>query len=253
MTDRVYAAKATGYDAVGLYLGAWSSFENNPEELERFDHALEKTGLSVANIETLRGWATPNLPDTECLRREEAVWTIAERYESRYVQVIGNYTGTIIQAAEGFGSLCDRAAEYGLLVGLEAVPEMTNIDSLGLAYEIVERANRTNGGLCFDSWHLARSTNNISDLSDIPGDRIFATQWNDGPRNKIIDDYRTDTLSTRVPPGEGEFLLSEMISALRSTGSQAPVGLEVPSVKLWEMPIKDAAATTIDAMKTLLF
>jgi len=123
------------------------------DEIEKFDQALEETGIPLANIETLRGWASPNGPDSKCLQMEQEVWDIAEKYESRYVQVIGNYTGTVEEAAEGFASLCDRAADHGLLVGLEAVPEMTNIETLGLAYEIVERANKDNGGLCFDSWH----------------------------------------------------------------------------------------------------
>jgi len=252
MADRVYAASKTGYDAIGIYLGAWASMQKNPNELEKFDQALNETGIPVANIETLRGWASPNRPDSNCLNMEAAVWSIADKYQSRYVQVIGDYSGTIEEAAEGFGSLCDRAGEHGLLVGLEAVPEMTNIDTLGLAYEIVDRANRINGGLCFDSWHLTRSTNNVDDLLEIPGERILSTQWNDGSLKKVFDDYYTDTLSTRVPPGEGEFSLIEMISAIRSSGSLAPIGLEVPSEELWQSPITDAAAASINGMKSLL-
>ena len=252
MADRVYAAAATGYDAIGIHLGAWTSMKDDSKKLEDFDQALEETGIPLANIETLRGWASPSFADSKCLRMEQEVWAIAEKYDPRYVQVIGDYTGTIQEAAEGFASLCDRAAEHGLLVGLEAVPEMTNIETLGLAYEIVDRANRDNGGLCFDSWHLTRSTNDINDLKKIPGEQILSTQWNDGPLKKVIDDYYTDTLSTRLPPGEGEFSLSEMISVFRSNGSPAPIGIEVPSKELWECPILDAAEASIQGMKSLL-
>ncbi len=252
MADRVYAAHKTGYDAIGIHLGAWAYMQEHPEDLERFDQALDETGLPVANIETLRGWASPSGPDSNCHRMEEDVWNIADKYESRYVQVIGDYTGTIEEAAEGFGSLCDRAAEHGLLVGLEAVPEMTNIGTLGLAHEIVDRANRSNGGLCFDSWHLTRSTNNPDDLLKIPGDRIFSTQWNDGPLEKVFDDYYTDTLATRLPPGKGEFSLQRMIFSIQAIGSSAPIGLEVPSKELWECPITEAAAVSINGMRSLL-
>jgi len=252
MADRVYAASQTGYNAIGIYLGAWSSMQENPEELERFDQALEETGIPLANIETLRGWASPNMPNPDCLVMEQSAWDIADKYEARYVQVIGDYSGTVEEAAEGFGSLCDRASAHGLLVGLEAVPEMTNIGTLGLAHEIVDRANRTNGGLCFDSWHLTRSTNNVDDLLQIPGELILSTQWNDGPLQKVFDDYYTDTLSTRVPPGDGEFSLLEMISAFRASGSPAPIGLEVPSQALWKLPITEAAEASINGMKSLL-
>ena len=252
MADRVYAAAGAGYSAVGIYLTAWDQMRNNPSEIEVFEQALLDTGLALANIETLRGWASPNCPSEQCLESESAAWEIADRFKCRYVQVIGNYTGTIEEAAEGFATLCDRASEHGLLVGLEAVPEMTNIETLGLAFEIVERANRANGGLCFDSWHLTRSTNDVRDLQKIPSDRILSTQWNDGSLEKTFDDYYTDTLSTRVPPGEGEFQLREMMSVIKKMNCQSPIGLEVPSKTMWAMPINDAALSSMNGIKTIL-
>ena len=252
MVARVRAASAVGFSAVGMHLGAWVQLTKHPDRIDELEHALDECNMALANIETLRGWASPSSPSEKCLMQESMVWEITKRFQCRYVQVIGNYTGTVEEAAEGFGSLCDRAADHGLLVGLEAVPEMTNIETLALAYEIVERANRDNGGLCFDSWHLTRSTNNVSDLESIPGEKILSTQWNDGPLEKVFDDYYTDTLSTRLPPGQGEFSLSDMILAFRSIGSPAPIGLEVPSRDLWECPILDAAEMSIQGMKSLL-
>lgn len=54
---RVHAAAASGYAAIGLFLGAYASLRERPAELELVDAALESTGLVIANIETLRGWA----------------------------------------------------------------------------------------------------------------------------------------------------------------------------------------------------
>ena len=252
MTARVFAAEKAGFDAIGIYLGAWTQMKTNPSEIEIFDQALRDSGLGLANIETLRGWASPNGPSEQCLAMESSVWEIADRFKCRYVQVIGDYTGTLEQAAEGFASLCDRAAEHGLLVGLEPVPEMTNIENLSTASEIVERADRANGGVCFDSWHLTRSTNKVSDILKIPDGKILATQWNDGPAEKVYDDYYTDTLGTRVPPGEGQFLLAEMLDVIRAVNCQAPIGLEVPSKDLWAAPIEQAAEASIKGMKRLM-
>ncbi len=252
MTERVHAAEKAGFDAIGIYLGAWSQMKKNPIEIDTFEQALCDSRLALANIETLRGWASPNKPSEQCLATESTIWEIADRFHCRYVQVIGNYTGTLEQAAEGFASLCDRASEHGLLVGLEAVPEMTNIENLVTASEIVERADRENGGLCFDSWHLTRSTNDIEDISKIPEGKIFATQWNDGPAEKVYDDYYTDTLGTRVPPGDGQFLLKEMLDAIQAANCIAPVGLEVPSTSLWTAPIDQAALASITGMKNIM-
>ena len=252
MTARVKAASEAGFSAVGIYLGAWMQLTKNPEHIDQLEHALDECNMALANIETLRGWASPSSPSEKCLMQESMVWEIAKRFHCRYVQVIGNYTGSIEEAAIGFGSLCDRASEYGLLVGLEPVPEMTNIDSFSIGVEIIERADRENGGICFDSWHLTRSTNQISDIGRIPDGKIFATQWNDGSLTKTFDDYYTDTLSTRVPPGEGEFQLIDMMEAIQKNACQAPIGLEVPSTELWAAPIEEAAEVAMSGMRDLL-
>ena len=252
MTARVKAASEAGFSAVGIYLGAWMQLTKNPEHIDQLEHALDECNMALANIETLRGWASPSSPSEKCLMQESMVWEIAKRFHCRYVQVIGNYTGSIEEAAIGFGSLCDRASEYGLLVGLEPVPEMTNIDSLSIGVEIIERADRENGGICFDSWHLTRSTNQISDIGRIPDGKIFATQWSDGSLTKTFDDYYTDTLSTRVPPGEGEFQLIDMMEAIQKNACQAPIGLEVPSTELWAAPIEEAAEVAMSGMRDLL-
>ena len=252
MTARVKAASEAGFSAVGIYLGAWMQLTKNPEHIDQLEHALDKYNMALANIETLRGWASPSSPSEKCLLQESMVWEITKRFHCRYVQVIGNYTGSIEEAAIGFGSLCDRASEYGLLVGLEPVPEMTNIDSFSIGVEIIERADRENGGICFDSWHLTRSTNQISDIGRIPDGKIFATQWSDGSLTKTFDDYYTDTLSTRVPPGEGEFQLIDMMEAIQKNDCQAPIGLEVPSTELWAAPIEEAAEVAMSGMRDLL-
>ena len=104
----------------------------HPDRIGELEHALDECNMALANIETLRGWASPSSPSEKCLMQESMVWEITKRFQCRYVQVIGDYTGSIEEAAQGFGSLCDRASEYGLLVGLEPVPEMTNIDSFAV-------------------------------------------------------------------------------------------------------------------------
>lgn len=252
MLSRVQPAADAGFSAIGIFLSAWLDLRRDPDEVAEFEEALVATDVVLANIETIRGWAAPDRPTDACLAMEAVAWEIAERFECRYLQVIGDYEGTLAEASAGFGALCDRAGEHGLLVGLEPVPQMTNIDTLALAAEIVERADRDNGGICFDSWHFTRSTNDIADIDALSGARIMSTQWNDGTIAPAIDDYYTDTLASRVIPGDGEFQLVEMIQALDRIGATAPMGLEVPGTALWEAPIDDAAASAADAMRSLL-
>jgi sugar phosphate isomerase/epimerase len=256
---KIHAAAAAGYAAIGLYLGAWATLREDPVELDRVDEALEETGLVVANIETLRGWAVPgdgNKPTDAFLRLESMAYEMADHWGCRYVQVIGDAAGPLDQAAAGFGSLCDRAADHGLLVGLEWVPSMTNIGDAATALRIITDADRRNGGLCVDSWHFTRSTNNLDDLRRLPGEKVMATQWNDGPtaspHSNSAEDYLQDCLTNRVVPGDGEFELVEIARILDSIGSTAPIGVEVCSADLWAASADHAAQVSAEAMRRVL-
>lgn len=252
---KVRAAAAAGYSAIGLYLGVWTSLREDREALERVDDALADTGIVVANIETLRGWATPDR--AEGLQKQEALaYEMAAHWGCRYVQVIGDASGSLDRAAEGFGALCDRAGDHGLLVGLEWVPRMTNIEDATTAMRIVLDADRPNGGFCVDSWHFTRSTNDLDDLRALPGEKIFATQWNDGtvaaPHGNTAEEYLEDCLTRRVPPGDGEFALTEIVRILDALGSTAPIGVEVCSAELWSAPVDQAAQVSAEAMRRVL-
>jgi sugar phosphate isomerase/epimerase len=248
---RIHAAAAAGYAAIGVFLGAWAKLREQPDELELVDAALASTGVVVANIETLRGWAVPGA-DEACRKQEVLAYEMADRWGCRYVQVIGDAEGPLDGAATGFAALCDRAADHGLLVGLEWVPSMTNICDAPTALQIVIDADRANGGLCVDSWHFTRSTNDLDHLRAIPGAKVMATQWNDGTVIPQHADYYEDCLTNRVPPGEGEFALVEIVRILDANGSTAPIGVEVCSAELWAAPIDHAARVSADAMRSVL-
>jgi sugar phosphate isomerase/epimerase len=248
---RVYAAAAAGYAAIGVFLTSWANLRANPAELDAVDEALEATGLVVANIETLRGWAVPD--GNEAFAAQEALaYDMADHWGCRYVQVIGDAQGPLDRAAEGFAALCDRAGDHGLAVGLEWVPSMTNIETAPTALHIVVEADRANGGLCFDSWHFTRSTNRLDDLRAIPGEKVIATQWNDGTVVPQNPNYYEDTLANRVVPGEGEFALEDMLRILDAAGSRAPLGMEVCSTELWAAPVEVAAQQAADAMRAVV-
>lgn len=206
----------------------------------------------IANIEVVRGWASPDRANEACTSQEALAFEMADRFGCRYLQAIGSYTGSVAEAAAGFASLCDRAADHGLLVGLEWVPSLTNIESAAVADAIVSEADRPNGGFCFDSWHLTRSTNDLDDLRRLDGAKIFATQFNDGTILPQHPDYLEDCLTNRVPPGRGEFALAEMIRILDRGGSIAPIGLEVCSQQVSESPVDTAAQLAADGMRSVL-
>ena len=104
---------------------------------------------------------------------------MADEFGVRYLQAIGPYDCPLEQAVDGFGQLCDRAAEHGLLVGIEWLP-YTNIATAADAQAIVRaRAVRTAATASTSGTTRAAPTT-CRMIAPLEPDRVFAIQMNDG-------------------------------------------------------------------------
>ena len=234
IVQRVDAAAAAGCQGIGLYIRDFQRLEAEGTGVRELRALLDDRGLCLAEIEALRGWGDPQQAGSEDYRDQEATaFRMADDFGSRSVVAIGPYRGTIGEAGEAFGALCDRAGDHGLLVALEFVP-VTNIATAADALRIVELADRDNGGVCVDLWHHQRGANDLSLIEAIPGDRVMGIQVSDGPLAPTIDDYLDDCLRTRVPPGQGEMDVAAFVAAVKRTGTTAPWGLEVCNEAAWD-------------------
>jgi sugar phosphate isomerase/epimerase len=230
--DRLAAASASGLTAIGLYIGQYKLFRESGRSAAELTDMLTEAGLCIAEIEVLAGWCGNDAARERAKEQETLAWEMADAFGCRYVQSIGPYAGTIAEAGHLFGGLCDRAADHGLVVGLEFLP-FTNIVTAADAQHIVETAARPNGGLCVDIWHHTRGANDLSMLTALPGELVTGIQINDGALTPEHDDYYTDCLINRRPPGEGEFDLQSFIRTLDGIGANVPWGLEVCSTEGW--------------------
>lgn len=251
IADRVEAAAAAGFDSIGLYIRHYQQLVNDGFAPEQLVELLTEHQLTLGEIEVLRGWATDTVDTDEYQQMEATAWQMADFFGCRYVQAIGPYDGTIEECARAFGALCDRAADHGLVVGLEFLP-FTNIYDANDAMYIVEAADRDNGGVCVDIWHHTRGTNDLAQIRAIPGDRVMGIQMSDGPATQQIDDYVQDCLRTRVPPGEGTFDISGFVSALLESGANVPWSMEVCNDDVWGKPAAPHCAAIAEAMRSTL-
>jgi sugar phosphate isomerase/epimerase len=257
--QRVAAAAAAGMVGIGLYVFEYARLRDeerrSPSDIRA---VLDQHGVVLADAEVVRGWwatakdqSQQGEARAECARIELLAWEMADEFGIRYLQAIGPYDCPLEQAADGFGSLCDRAAEHGVLVGIEPLP-YTNIATAADAQAIVQAAGRSNGGYCVDIWHHARGANDLSMITGLEPDRVFAIQMNDGALTPAGDDYKIDCLANRVPPGEGEFDCVGFIRALVAMGVTAPISLEVCSTELWDAPAEVAARAAAEGMRDVL-
>jgi sugar phosphate isomerase/epimerase len=153
-------------------------------------------------------------------------WELADVVGARYMQVVGPYMQPLDAAVERFGNVCDRAADFGLKVGLEFLP-FTNVATAEDAMAVVGAADRRNGGVCVDIWHHRRGADDPALIEAIPAEKVMAIQMNDGPMTPQLDDYKDDCLVNRVAPGDGEMHVAEFVAMLLRMGAAAPWSLEV--------------------------
>lgn len=144
----------------------------------------------------------------------------------------------VAEVARGFGAVCDRAAAWGAQVHLEFLP-MTEVRDVRTAWQVVETADRHNGGLLFDTWHFFRGDPDYEALQQVPGDRVFGVQVDDA-YERVRGTMRDDTLH-RLLPGQGSFDLYGVLTVLDRMGALTWVGPEVMSPVLEAMPPVEAA------------
>lgn len=249
--DRIAAAATGGFDSIGLYIGHYRKLVDDGMAPSQLLELLDEHGITLSEIEVLRGWATDAVGTADYQAMEATAWEMADTFSCRYIQAIGPYDGTIDDCGRAFGELCDRAADHGLVVGLEFLP-FTNIYDAADGMRVVDAAARDNGGLCVDIWHHTRGTNDLEQIKAIPGDRVMAIQMNDGPNGPQMDDYVQDCLRTRVPTGEGTFAVTDFVQTLVDIGANVPWSMEVCNDDVWGQPATSWCTSIADAMRTTL-
>lgn len=249
--DRIAAAAAAGFSGIGLYTGEYQRLQSLGLADGWLDDILAAHDMCVAEIEVVRGWAQHGAAYDSCLAMETTAWEMADRWGCRYLQAIGPYDGTLTDAGNAYGALCDRAAEHGLVLGLEFLP-FTNLVTAADALRVVEQADRPNGGVCVDIWHHARGADDLSMIKAIGADRITGIQMNDGTRIPQNPDYLQDCLRNRVPPGEGEFGAADFVGTLIDLGVRVPWALEVCNDDVWGQPAAAHVQRCADGMRAVL-
>ncbi len=249
--ERVAAAAAAGLTDIGLLYRAYEALRADGVEPTALKKVLANHRVTLSEIEVLRPWAADEHGRARSAANEATMLEMAEVFGARYLQVIGPYTGDLDDAAGVLARLCDRAADVGLVVGVEFLP-FTNIPDAGVALELIELTGRTNLGVCIDAWHHVRGANDWSLLEALPAERIVAVQLNDGTIEPEDPDYLADCLANRRVLGEGEFDLARLVALLRDKGVAIPLSLEVISHALDLLPPFDAVRRIVDSTRTLL-
>jgi sugar phosphate isomerase/epimerase len=127
------------------------------------------------------------------------------------------------RSLDQFGLLADLAAARGMQTTLEFAPSLT-IGDLSAALAAIRHVARPGFRLLIDTMHLARAGNTAADLAAIDPALIGYAQLSDNTIRQRGAAYRDDS-TDRLPPGEGELPLRQILAALPAG---IVIGLEVP-------------------------
>ncbi|MFZ4156779.1 sugar phosphate isomerase/epimerase family protein [Streptomyces pseudogriseolus] len=153
-----------------------------------------------------------------------------------------------------YAAFCRMAEDRGLRVELEFVP-FWGIRDLATAWEIVRRADRPNGTLMVDTWHLLRASDEprtaLDLLSDIPKDKVTGLQLADALLSPQSDTLFGEGRFRRFP-GDGELDMDTVIRLLLDKGGLRSVGVEVFGEAIDGLSTEDAGIRAAKTVQTAL-
>ena len=239
LEERLAAAKAAGFVEIGLSC-RWMRLWLQDHDIAELDALLAETGMRVGELEALR--VLKEQPDP----LEDVAALLAERYRPRRLQVVGDYEGTLDEAATRLARVADRFGQWGLDVVLEPLP-FTNVTTPAIGADLVRRADRPNVGLCLDIWHVYRAGLDFSCLDGV-WPYILTLQMNDGTVVAEDPDLYDDCLANRRVLGDGEF---DIVGLLRQRDQFKPdttFSMEVIPTRLREQDAHQTAQEIADGL-----
>ena len=227
LREKMEAAAAAGFHGFEIFENDLLSFDGSAADVRALAEELDLSILLLQPFRDFEGMPEPFR--SRNFDRAERKFDLMEQLGTELLLVCSNVSpqslGGIRRAADDFHELGVRAAKRGLRVGFEALSWGRHIADYRDAWEVVRRVDHEAVGLILDTFHVLSRTDDLTALESIPGDRIFLVHIADAPVVKM--DYLYWSRHFRCFPGQGEFPLVAFMQALRKTGYDEAISLEI--------------------------
>ncbi|WP_237478437.1 bifunctional sugar phosphate isomerase/epimerase/4-hydroxyphenylpyruvate dioxygenase family protein [Lichenibacterium dinghuense] len=250
LEEKISAIAQAGFDGVEIFEQDFIAFDHSPREVGRM---VRDAGLEVTLFQPFRDFE--GLPEpfrTRAFHRAERKFDVMEEIGAKLLLVCSSVSphaqGGIDRAAADLRELGERAARRGLKVGFEALAWGRFVSDHRDAWEIVRRADHPAVGLILDSFHTLSRGIDTASIRAIPQDRIALVQMADAPRLQM--DLLSWSRHFRSMPGQGDLPLAQFWEAVRATGYDGVLSLEIFNDSF---RAGSAGAVAVDGHRSLVY
>ena len=257
-TDIRVAGQA-GYDVIELRDGKLDQFLAHGS-LDDVRRMLYETGVAAWTINAIdRVGVDGTVGTARAVARCRELSRYAQAIECPWVLVVPGPTEGRTDAqvtsdtAATLRKMADTAAEFGIGVAFEFMgfPWAAVRDVAG-AWAVVQEANRPNLGIIVDTAHFYAGGSTLESIKDVDPARLVVLHIND-----VEDVAKPDiTDGHRLYPGEGVIPLQDILSAVRATGWDGVLSVELFREEYWHQdPLavaREAKAKTVAVWERVL-
>src|SRR5262245_25340143 len=205
LKEKLEAIAAARFDGYELFENDLIYFNGSPAEVGALSADL---GLTCELYQPFRDFeGVPDAIFQRNLERAERKFDVMTALGARLMLVCSNTAPHAVddaaRAAAQLYDLAERAAKRNLRIGYESLAWGKYTNRWAQAWDTVKRANHPHLGLIVDSFHTLSLKDDYSQLSEVPGEKIFFMQLADAPL--LVMDVLQWARHYRSFPGQGQF------------------------------------------------
>lgn len=257
LESKLDAALAAGFSQITLWA---KDLAGHPDGYDAALNEVRQSGLRVNGIQVMRDYE--GLTGPLHRYKVETVKTMLKLCEAVGAERLlicsstsAHSSGDIDHIAADLRKVAMLATPLGIRVGYEALSWGRHVSDFELSWEIVQRADRANLGVCIDAFHVLANCGlngtTFDALATIPGERIAFVQLSDFLWKAVrTPEERIETARhLRVFPGEGVHSqeLSRLIRMIDRSGYRGDWSFEVFNDDYLQMPVSIVAQRAREA------
>ncbi len=238
----VRAASGAGFDWISFDEKLLDAYRAGGESYASLRRLLDDEGLRTLAIHSAALGDDTLAAVSDCKPLAEA----AAALDAPYLQVGG--VAPLGEALFEATSAAARVArEANAALAIEFIPFL-EIASIEQTRRLLRSAEAEGSGIVVDCWHIFHGPDGPAELETLSSSEIAFIQFDDHPP-LVGDDLLSETTQRRVYPGDGVFDLPSFAEAIRSTGFDGVVGLELLSAAHRELAVEDVARDLLAASR----